>query len=358
MESVGVNKNFWRNKKVLITGHTGFKGSWLALWLQELEAHVVGYALVPSNAHNLFNVADVASGLRSEIGDITNADQVSQFFQAEQPEIVIHMAAQSLVRYSYQHPQETYATNVLGTVNVLEAVRQTASVKAVIVVTSDKCYDYKNSQKHFQEQDALGGHDPYSSSKACAELVTEAYRRSYFANRAVGIASVRAGNVIGGGDWASDRLIPDIINAYLTDSVLTVRFPDAVRPWQFVLEPLRGYLLLAEKLVKDPAQYSEAWNFGPQSDDLHSVKSVIASMNNLWEKELVIDTLAKSLPEASFLALDSSKALTKLNWLPRWNWATTLQETTLWYKAFAKGADMAVYSREQIKLYASDAIPA
>jgi CDP-glucose 4,6-dehydratase len=358
MESVGVNKNFWRNKKVLMTGHTGFKGSWLALWLQELGAQLSGFALAPGNARNLFNVADVASEMRSEIGDITNAALVSQFFQSEQPEIVIHMAAQSLVRYSYQHPQETYATNVLGTVNVLEAVRHTASVKAVIIVTSDKCYDNKTTQKHFQEQDALGGHDPYGSSKACAELVTEAYRRSYFADGAVGIASVRAGNVIGGGDWATDRLIPDIINAYLTDSALTVRYPDAVRPWQYVLEPLRGYLLLAEKLVKDPVQYSEAWNFGPQLDDLHSVKSVIAGMNKLWEKELVIDTLAKSLPEASFLGLDSSKALTKLNWSPSWNWATTLQETVLWYKAFATGQDMAVYSREQIKLYAREAIPA
>jgi CDP-glucose 4,6-dehydratase len=358
MEGLGVNKNFWRNKKILITGHTGFKGSWLALWLQQLQAQVVGYALAPSNERNLYNVAAVANGLKSEIGDINNAQQLQHFFQKQQPEIVIHMAAQSLVRHSYQHPQETYATNVMGTVNVLEAVKQTASVRAVIIVTSDKCYENKSGHKHFQEQDALGGYDPYSSSKACAELVTQAYRQSYFANHQVGVATVRAGNVIGGGDWAVDRLIPDIINAYLTDSVLTVRYPTAVRPWQFVLEPLRGYLLLAEKLVKDPAQYSQAWNFGPDLTDQQSVNGVIASINKLWEKELVIDTLAESLPETQFLSLDSAKAQDKLNWLPSWNWATTLQETVRWYKAFAKGEDMAVFTREQIKLYEGAVIPA
>jgi CDP-glucose 4,6-dehydratase len=351
MEGVGLNKNFWRNKKVLITGHTGFKGSWLALWLTELEAQVMGYALAPPTSPNLFTLADVASGMESAIGDINNFKQLRDFFHGSQPDIVIHLAAQSLVRYSYQHPQPTFATNVLGTVNVLEAVRLTPSVQTIINVTSDKCYEVNNIAKNFQETDALGGHDPYSSSKACAELVTQAYRDSYFAAAKVGVATVRAGNVIGGGDWATDRLIPDIMQAYFSGSPLTIRFPSAIRPWQFVLEPLRGYLLLAEKLTQAPQQFAQAWNFGPQQDNLQSVKEVIEHIKKLLEKELVVDTLQESLTETQFLALDSSKAQAALDWIPYWDWATTLRETVGWYKAFQRGENMAVFTREQIRRY-------
>jgi CDP-glucose 4,6-dehydratase len=345
------DKNFWQGKKVLVTGHTGFKGSWLCLWLQQLGAQVVGYALSPPSFPNLYTVAGVADDMQSVIGDVVNAELVKNFFQAQQPEIVFHLAAQSLVRHSYQYPQQTYFTNVLGTVNVLEAARQTPSILAVINVTSDKCYENNATLKHFQEGDALGGNDPYSSSKACAEIITAAYRHSYFSSHQSGLATARAGNVIGGGDWASDRLIPDLMNAYLNDTTFTVRFPNAVRPWQFVLEALHGYLLLAEKLAQNPANFAQAWNFGPSPKDLRNVGSVIATISKLWGKALAIQTVAEALPEMQYLGLDSSKAHVNLNWMPVWELDETLAATVAWYKAYQTNADMKIFTRQQITDY-------
>ena len=347
------DKNFWQGKKVLVTGHTGFKGSWLCLWLQQLGAHVVGFALSPPDSPNLFTLAGVADDMQSVIGDVVNLEHVTDFFQALQPDIVFHLAAQSLVRYSYQHPQQTYLTNVLGTVNVLEAARQTPGILAVINVTSDKCYENKAIPQNFQEGDALGGSDPYSSSKACAEIITAAYRNSYFASHQSGLATARAGNVIGGGDWAQDRLLPDLMNAYLTGAPFTVRYPSAVRPWQFVLEPLHGYLLLAEKLAQNPADFAQAWNFGPLTENLRHVSGVIATISKLWGKDLAIQTLADALPEMQYLGLDSSKAHAKLNWLPVWDLDETLAATVAWYKAYQANADMGIFTRQQIMDYAS-----
>ena len=272
MQTNFVNPNFWHGKRVFLTGHTGFKGAWLSLWSQSLGAKVTGYALPPPTNPSLFALANVKKDMKHIQGDIRDLEKLSAVMQVAQPVIVIHMAAQSLVRYSYQNPVETYATNVMGTVNVLESVRKTSSVKAAVIVTSDKCYENREQIWGYRESDPMGGFDPYSNSKGCAELVTASYRASFMAasdytQHGKSIASVRAGNVIGGGDWAADRLVPDIIKSLMNHQPVTLRSPNAVRPWQHVLEPLGGYLLLAEKMVNDGANFSEGWNFGPNDAD-------------------------------------------------------------------------------------------
>jgi len=339
--------SFWRNKKVFLTGHTGFKGSWLALWLQELGADVTGFSLEPPTQPNLFTLAKVASNMQSVQGDIRDFQLLKSTLLQHQPEIIFHMAAQSLVRYSYDNPVETYATNVMGTVNLLEAARVTSTAKAIINITSDKCYENKEWHWGYREEDRLGGHDPYSNSKACAELVTAAYRHSYLGS----LASVRAGNVIGGGDWALDRLVPDLMRSIINKEKFVVRYPHALRPWQHVLEPLQGYLQLAEYIYQTPGQYAESWNFGPEEQDVKSVDWIVKHVQRLCDEELHCEVLTPKLHEATFLKLDSSKAKSKLGWKPRWNLDEALTNTVEWYQAFKQGEDVERKTREQIRGY-------
>jgi len=341
--------NFWQGRKVLITGHTGFKGSWLSLWLQQLHAEVIGLAMPPPTTPSLFTVADVASGMTSIIADIRNFDDVLQAMRMHQPELIIHMAAQPLVRASYHAPVETYATNVLGTVHVLEAARQVPSVKTIINITTDKCYENKEWHWGYRENDTLGGYDPYSNSKACAELVTKTYRCSYFKETGIGLASARAGNVIGGGDWAEDRLIPDIIRACMQRQPVAIRYPGAIRPWQHVLEPLHGYLLLAEKLHQSSESFAEGWNFGPEEHDVKPVSWITDFIVNQWGNGASWQQDGNvHVHEANYLKLDCSKAKAQLGWHPRWNLQKGLQETISWYQAFQASENIREKTRNQI----------
>ncbi|HEY3536395.1 MAG TPA: CDP-glucose 4,6-dehydratase [Trinickia sp.] len=345
---------FWRGKKVFVTGHTGFKGSWLTLWLQALGAKVTGYALAPDTTPNLFELARVADGIDSVISDIRDRHAVLNAMKAASPEIVIHMAAQPLVRESYASPVETYETNVMGTVHVLEAVRHVPGVKSVVIVTTDKCYENHEWEWGYRENEAMGGYDPYSSSKGCAELVTAAYRRSFFnpstyATHGVAIASARAGNVIGGGDWATDRLIPDIMRAIMREERVRIRSPHAIRPWQHVLEPLSGYLLLAEKLYSEQSRYAEAWNFGPNDADARPVQAIVERLTSQWGDGASWALDGDEHPhEATFLKLDCSKARNRLGWQPRWNLERALDEIVAWYKAAARQEDMRAVTLKQI----------
>ena len=345
--------SFWRDKRVLLTGHTGFKGSWLSLWLQKLGARVTGYALPPPTQPSLFERAGVAEGMYSIMADIRDADRLIQAFSIAQPEIVIHMAAQPLVRYSYVHPVETYATNVMGVVHLLEAVRQTPSVRAVVNVTTDKCYENREWPWGYRENEPMGGHDPYSNSKGCAELVTAAYRHSYFnTHSSVALASARAGNVIGGGDWAADRLIPDILRAFEQGHPVTIRNPHAIRPWQHVLEPLSGYLLLAERLYTQGTAYAEAWNFGPNDQDAQTVGWIVERMCRHWGEgsRWYLDE-GEHPHEAHYLKLDCSKARTRLDWQPRWDLPTALTNIVIWHKSWLEGADAKALVLRQIDEY-------
>lgn len=340
---------FWSGKRVFLTGHTGFKGSWLALWLQDMGAEVHGYALQPPTDPNLYSIANVMAGMTSStIADIRDLNVLSCAIQAANPEIIFHMAAQPLVRYSYQAPLETYATNVMGTVNLFEAVRAVTGVKAVINVTTDKCYENREWMQGYREDEPLGGHDPYSSSKACAELVTAAYRCSFFEATGVSLASVRAGNVLGGGDWAEDRLVPDFLRASDRGELLQVRSPGAIRPWQHVLDPLSGYMRLAEKLYVEGVEFAEAWNFGPSDSDAKPVCWIVerlaaATPGAKWQCDE-----ARHPHEAHYLKLDSSKAMSRLGWKPRWQLEEALAKVLEWHAAWRHGEDMRGYSLAQI----------
>jgi CDP-glucose 4,6-dehydratase len=349
--------DFYRGKRVFLTGHTGFKGAWLSLWLQQMGAEVTGYALEPSTDPSLFEVADVATGMRSVIGDIRDAGEILRAMQAAAPELVFHLAAQPLVRLSYAQPVETYATNVLGTVHVLEAIRQTHSVRAAVNVTSDKCYENREWIWPYRESDRLGGHDPYSNSKACSELITAAYRSSFFSRGtpAVALATARAGNVIGGGDWAPDRLLPDILRAQLGGRPLEIRNPRAVRPWQHVLEPLSGYLLLAQRLWEGQGAYAEAWNFGPEATDARPVSWVVEQVAALFEPLTARGDRNRGHPhEAGHLTIDSSKARQRLGWTPRWPVGRAIQRVVEWHRSHLAGADMREVCVRQIADYASE----
>ena len=348
---------FWQNKKVFLTGHTGFKCGWLSLWLQMLGAQVTGYSLEPPTCPNLFEAASVASGMRSIIGDLRDLGHLQQALTECEPEIVFHLAALPIVRLSYANPVLTYATNVMGTVHLLEAIRQVPSVSAVVVVTSDKCYENRGSNQGYGENDTLGGHDPYSSSKACAELVVSAYRRSFFEHgtrngRPVAVASVRAGNVIGGGDWAQDRLIPDIMRAVAAGEVVKIRSPHATRPWQHVLEPLRGYLMLAERLYAEGPGFASAWNFGPNAADIQPVRWLVENIATNWGPSMRWEIDGGSHPhEDQLLQLDCSKAAQQLGWRPALRLSEALSLTVDWYRNFLTGGSARAKCVEQIAAY-------
>jgi CDP-glucose 4,6-dehydratase len=348
-----VNQAFWKNKRVYLTGHTGFKGSWLSLWLQEMGAVVKGYSLAPYTQHNLFEVAKVADNMQSEIGDIRNLEAITQSMIAFDPEILIHMAAQPLVRLSYSAPVETYATNVMGTIHVLEAARQCRNLKSIVAITTDKCYENKEWPWGYRENESMGGHDPYSSSKGCCELLISSYRNSFFNTPdSPSLASVRAGNVIGGGDWSDDRLIPDILKAFEKSEAVIVRNPLSTRPWQHVLEPLSGYLVLAEALYTQGGQFAEGWNFGPKDEDCQSVEKILNTMIKTWGEGAAWQLDANNNPhEAGFLKLDCSKAAQQLKWLPQWNLEFTLNLIVQWHKAWLNDEDMKKQCLKEIDLY-------
>lgn len=349
-----MNLSFWIGKKVFVTGHTGFKGSWLSLWLQQLGAQVSGYALHPPTNPCLFEVAEVSRGMTSIIGDIRDFTLLSSAMRRVAPDIVIHMAAQPLVRRSYLEPVETYSTNVMGTVHLLEAVRKVPTVRAVVNVTSDKCYEDKEWVWGYRENDSMGGYDPYSSSKGCCELVTAAYRNSFFnlskySEHQVALATARAGNVIGGGDWAEDRLIPDILRALQNGQIGNIRNPHSTRPWQHVLEPLSGYLHLAEKLYTDGANFADAFNFGPPDDDAKSVQWIVEHLLQQWGEGVAWQMDCVAQPhESNHLRLDCSKARQFLDWGPRWTLEQALETIIFWHKAYERSDDMREISLNQI----------
>jgi CDP-glucose 4,6-dehydratase len=333
MEGI-INKEFWKNKKVFLTGHTGFKGSWLSIWLREMGAKVTGYSIDYPTNPSLFIKAGLENKMDHKIGDIRDYNSLLKAIQDSSPDILIHMAAQPLVRLSYHIPRETYATNVMGTVHVLEAVRHTTSIKSTVIITTDKCYENKEWEYGYREIDRMGGFDPYSNSKGAAELVVSSYNDSFFAKTDQMVCSARAGNVIGGGDWAQDRLIPDVINAIIKGEKVKIRNPRAIRPWQHVLEPLSGYLLLAEKAFNGE-QVRGGWNFGPADKDVVSVQEVterigqIWGMDNIWEKEGV-----EQPHEANYLKLDISKARMNLKWKPKWSAEFAIEKSVIWYKDY------------------------
>lgn len=343
----------WAGRRVFVTGHTGFKGSWLTLWLQSLGAEVHGFALPPPTDPSLFAAARVETGMASStIADVRDLDAVETAMRACRPSVVFHLAAQPLVRRSYRDPVETYATNVLGTVDVLEAARRLGDVAAIVNVTTDKCYDNREWLWGYREIDPLGGHDPYSSSKACSELVTAAYRDSFLRAGPTALASARAGNVIGGGDWAADRLIPDLLAAFAAGRSVAIRNPGSLRPWQHVLEPLSGYLLLAEKLLEEGSAWAEAWNFGPRDDDARPVEWIVRRMVELWGEGASWHLDGDARPhEAGLLKLDVSKAATRLGWHPRWSLDEALEAVVVWHRAFRAGDDVRAVCLDQIRRF-------
>lgn len=356
MEVVGlsrvVNEAFWRDKQVLVTGHTGFKGSWLSLWLASLGSQVHGLALEPPTETNLFTEAGVRDILASHtIADIRDAESVKAALARTRPEVVLHLAAQPLVRDSYRDPVGTYATNVMGTVHLLEAVRQTDATRAVVNVTTDKCYENLEWVWAYRENEPMGGHDPYSSSKGCSELITAAYRRSFLEASGVGVASARAGNVIGGGDWAPDRLVPDFFRAADANVPVSVRNPTATRPWQHVLEPVSGYLTLAEKTLTSPEVFSQAWNFGPDENDERPVGWIMDALTSMVRGTAWTAEPREDLHEAQALKLDSSKARRLLGWAPRWHLGEALRHTVKWHQEWRSGADAQSVTLSQIDAY-------
>jgi CDP-glucose 4,6-dehydratase len=346
-----MDNGFWRGRRVFVTGHTGFKGGWLTLWLRTLGAEVAGYALAPPTEPALFDIARVAQGITHVLGDVRDAARLDAALRDFAPEVVIHMAAQPLVRASYADPVGTYATNVMGTVHLLEAVRRLHSVRAVVNVTTDKCYENREWLWGYREDEAMGGHDPYSSSKGCAELLTAAWRRS-FLHEGVAVASARAGNVIGGGDWAAERLVPDVLKAFAQGEPVTLRNPLAVRPWQHVLEPLCGYLTLAQRLHEQGQAYAEGWNFGPADDDARPVGQVVQRLAAQWGEGAHWRQDPAAQPhEAQLLKLDCSKARQRLRWQPRWGLDETLRRIVAWHRAWLGGADMREHCLQEINDY-------
>ncbi|MEW6183465.1 MAG: CDP-glucose 4,6-dehydratase [Bacillota bacterium] len=344
----------YKDRTVLVTGHTGFKGSWMVLWLSLLGTKVIGYALDPPTEPSLFNCLNLKDRIVAIKGDICNYNHLKNILEEYRPEIVFHLAAQSLVRCSYLNPVDTFTINVMGTVHLLEAVRQVEGVKALVNVTSDKCYENKNWIWGYRESDRLSGSDPYSCSKSCAELVTKAYIDSFFDQGKLGLslASVRAGNVIGGGDWSEDRLIPDCIKAFSQNKQVVIRYPNAVRPWQHVLEPLYGYMLLAQRLLQDGPQFMEAWNFGPDNNAAQPVRSIVEQIVEIWGEGASWTTSAdEHPPEANCLKLDCGKAKARLGWSPQWDLPFALRQTVEWYKAYYRNKDVFNLTVSQIKSY-------
>lgn len=348
-----ISVNFWSGKRVLVTGHTGFKGGWLSLWLQSLGSNICGLALEPAASPNIFEEAEVASGMTSLIGDIRDLNFVQKTIIEFKPEIVFHLAAQPLVRYSYSNPIETYETNVLGTLYLLESIRLAGSAKAVVNVTTDKCYENPQGSAPHSEGDVLGGYDPYSNSKSCSELITSAYKNSFFQNENIGIASARAGNVIGGGDWSKDRLVPDLLRAFEVGEVAMIRNPEYIRPWQHVLEPLSGYLMLAQKLFEAGRGWSEPWNFGPNTVDSKAVGWIAGRMSEIWggmaqwEHQSSLD----NMHESESLMLDISKSKRLLQWEPKWGLDLALNKTIEWHLAWINGECMKQFTQQQIDEY-------
>ena len=349
-----IDQNFWQGKRVFLTGHTGFKGSWLALWLHSLGAIVKGYALAPPTNPSLFHEARVSSIIDSQIGDIRDQDILHESMTSFNPDILIHMAAQPLVRYSYDAPIETYEVNVIGTAKVLEVARSCANLKAIVNITTDKCYENDERSEGYKESDPMGGHDPYSSSKGCAELVSSAYRRSFLQEQGVELASVRAGNVIGGGDWADDRLIPDILRSFEKDKPVVIRNPKATRPWQHALEPLSGYLILAQKLYENQEDYAEGWNFGPNEKDVKPVGWILDKMITKWPNSSWELDQNSNPHEAGFLKLDISKAESKLGWKPVWELSQALDKIIVWHQAWLNKEDMQAACLAEIEEYTRD----
>ena len=350
------NTDFWKGKRVLMTGHTGFKGSWLSLWLQSMGAQLRGISLTPPTTPALFHVARVAECMDHQVADIRDYDKVRFLVDEFKPEILFHMAAQPLVRLSYQQPIETYATNVMGTVHVLESARHAGSVRAIVNITTDKCYENKEWVWGYREDEAMGGHDPYSSSKGCAELVSSAYRKSFLNDTGIAMATARAGNVIGGGDWALDRLVPDTLLALEKGQPVQIRNPHATRPWQHVLEPLSGYLLLAEKLFEQGKACAEGWNFGPRDEDARTVQWVVEHLCQAWGQGATWQLQPGEHPhEANYLKLDISKAKQRLDWAPRWSLEHALEHITHWHRAWLERQDMHALCLQQIHQYQNQA---
>ena len=354
-----INLNFWKNKKVLLTGHTGFKGSWLSIWLKKLDVELVGFSKDIPTKPSLFEIAKVSEGMTSITGNIEDFAAIQKVLKENKPEIVIHMAAQSLVRKSYEEPINTFATNVMGTVNLLQAVKTTGSTRVLINITSDKCYENKGTEKAFSENSPMGGYDPYSSSKGCAELVTSAFRNSFFnlkefERHGCSLSSVRSGNVIGGGDWAKDRLIPDIMNSISKRIPTQIRNTRSIRPWQFVLEPLFGYLILAQRMWEEGKEFSEPWNFGPDETDCKSVKWILEKISKELDDGFSWKEDTRDNPhEAEMLKLDCNKAKKRLGWKTKLDVNETIEWTVNWYKEYFKNSDMKQYTENQIDKFIS-----
>lgn len=350
---IGGLNHFWQGKNVLITGHTGFKGSWLSILLNSLGANVIGYSLDPVTDPNLYEIIDIQSNIADYREDIRNISSLDQIAHSSNPDIIIHLAAQALVGESYIKPVATYETNVMGTVNILETARSIESVRVVLIITSDKCYENREINYSYNENDPMGGYDPYSSSKGCAELVTSAFTRSFFQDTSkVAVASARSGNVIGGGDWGNRRIVPDAIAAFKENKILYLRNPKAVRPWQHVLEPLSGYLTLCEKMWANPLQYSEGWNFGPEDENICTVGEVADRLSSLWGKTVSWKkSIETQIHEASLLKLDISKAKERLDWFPKWNLEIALEKTISWYKSYYNGENMKDITLQQLEEY-------